>query len=359
MLSVACTDDSSPPGNLASRVTWVMKPGYYYFVIVDGYSAAQVGPFKLTLTLANTGCTLKCTGKYCGSANCQDFTCGDCAPGFTCSTATFQCVPFPCQPDCSNGRKCGDDGCGGTCGTCRTGESCITSIGKCRKVEACNHLVPLCRNGVRGSFGCPANQYCGSDCACHKIDEPLMDLVIDAQAIQPVIVDNYIVDESSCAIAEQCIAAAGVRRIVKFSTNVVNQGRGAVAPPNPPASFPNLYEWGNCHGHWHFSGFADFELRTPSGDVVVTGRKQSYCAEDSYRFHSGPRVNCFATTDCETQGLSVGWVDVYGPDLDCQFLDITGIPSGQYVIRQCTNQLRTFQELSFENNCVQVPFVIP
>lgn len=35
-----------------------------------------------------------------------------------------------CTPDCE-GRPCGDDGCGGTCGSCASGESCVVSPGTC------------------------------------------------------------------------------------------------------------------------------------------------------------------------------------------------------------------------------------
>lgn len=357
----SCADDSSPPGGLASRISWSLKAGYHYFVVVDGYSAAQVGPYKLTITLSNTGCTLNCAGKYCGSASCENFNCGVCETGFQCSTSTFRCVPFPCNPDCSHGRQCGDDGCGGSCGVCGNGEACITDTGRCRKVEPCNHFIPLCRSGVNGNFACPNDQFCGSDCECHKLDEPLMDLYIDGAAAEASlsIVEQYVVTPESCALKEQCVDMAGTRRILKFSTNVGNQGTAPFNPPNPPANFPLLYEWGTCHGHWHFSGFADFALLDLQGNLKLSGRKQSYCAEDSYRILNGPEVNCYATTSCDKQGLSIGWIDVYGPDLDCQFLDITGLAAGSYVLRQCTNKLRTFPELSNHNNCVLINVTIP
>jgi len=183
--------------------------------------------------------------------------------------------------------------------------------------------------------------------------------------MNPYIVDNYQVTAASCALAEGCASGIGSRKVVKFSTNVANQGTASFTPPSPPGSYPALFTWGACHGHWHFQGFAYFQLTDLSGNALVTGRKQSYCAEDSYRIiapgtnFSGTAVPCDAQTACDSQGLSIGWVDVYGPDLDCQFLDITGIPAGNYNIRMCTNIGRTFEELSFENNCAQVPLTIP
>jgi hypothetical protein len=354
---VACSDDSSPPGGLSSRITWSMRAGYYYYLVVDGYSAAQVGPYKLTMTFT-PGCTMACGGKYCGDSGCNGVQCGTCGAGLACSVSNV-CAPFPCVPDCSNGRQCGDDGCGGSCGTCRNGYTCAGVRQKCKQISPCNHLVPLCRNGFKGSYGCPAGQWCGSDCECHPLKEPLMDLFVVRDQIQPVIVYNYLVTSGSCAIAEGCISSAGSRTIVKFATNVGNQGTAPFAPPAPPQNYPLLYEYGACHGHWHFSGFAQFNLLDPSNSTVVVGRKQSYCAEDSYRLFNGTQINCDASTDCSAQGLSRGWVDVYGPDLDCQFLDITNVAPGNYFIKMCTNQLRSFEELTYENNCAIVPFVIP
>ena len=63
------------------------------------------------------GDTFTATGYNCGGiaidTRTEDCT-GDCSP--------------PCTPDCS-GKTCGDDGCGGSCGTCSSGYSC--SGGSC------------------------------------------------------------------------------------------------------------------------------------------------------------------------------------------------------------------------------------
>ena len=49
--------------------------------------------------------------------------------GYACNTTMKACV-FTCVPDC-NGRQCGNDGCGGSCGTCSGSLSCVDS--KCGK----------------------------------------------------------------------------------------------------------------------------------------------------------------------------------------------------------------------------------
>ena len=67
-----------------------------------------------------------CEGKQCGSNGCG-VSCGDCAANQNCQEN--QCV---CVPDC-NGKQCGSDGCGSTCGTCPennqcNGNQCVTDL---------------------------------------------------------------------------------------------------------------------------------------------------------------------------------------------------------------------------------------
>ncbi|HOU52897.1 MAG TPA: C25 family cysteine peptidase [Myxococcota bacterium] len=62
-----------------------------------------------------TGCVPECEGRECGDNGCGG-TCGGCPPGQTCSPEG-RCLPG-CLRDCGE-RECGDDGCGGACGLCR------------------------------------------------------------------------------------------------------------------------------------------------------------------------------------------------------------------------------------------------
>ena len=65
-------------------------------------------------------CTRQCGGKNCGDDGCGG-TCGTCAQGFACSLAGT-CMAG-CARQCG-GKSCGDDGCGGSCGTCDRGFAC-------------------------------------------------------------------------------------------------------------------------------------------------------------------------------------------------------------------------------------------
>lgn len=66
--------------------------------------------------------------------------------------------------------------------------------------------------------------------------------------------------------------------------------------------------------------------------------------------------------DCNNQGISVGWQDVYVANLDCQWIDITGITLGSYwlyvEINPVVNGARAFTESDYTNNVFWIPFRI-
>ncbi len=94
-------------------------------------------------------CQPECEGRQCGDDRCGG-SCGTCPHG--------PCSPYGtcCSPSC-DGRKCGPDGCGGVCGTCPSGQTC-SSTGFC--VPIIPPCVPDCKNKECGADGCGGS--CGS-----------------------------------------------------------------------------------------------------------------------------------------------------------------------------------------------------
>ncbi len=347
--TVACSDDSGPPGDYGSRVAVPLDPGSY-FLIVDGFDSTQYGPFQLDVKFLANGCIPQCDGKYCGGDDGCGQDCGSCGSGMKCEG--FVCKADPCVPDCA-GKQCGDDGCGASCGSCGAGELCVPATAQCEAFSTCDHLSPTC------SPACAAGEYCGSDCACHAADAVLPDLVVDEQRLaDEVVFDTVTVDAASCAVVEQCLGGVGARRVLRFSVEVVNQGQATLVVP-PPSERPDLFEFSPCHGHYHFQGFASYRLLDAQGTTVVTGRKQAYCMEDSEQVVTGPAIACEKQFDCDTQGISAGWADLYGNALDCQWLDITGVAAGDYRVEVSINPGHDFEEASFDNNVSSIPVTIP
>jgi hypothetical protein len=165
------------------------------------------------------------------------------------------------------------------------------------------------------------------------------DLAVDPQrfAAQMEIVDRYFAP-GDCAIAEGVVGGSGYRRLLRFDTVVMNRGDGDLVvgdrsdPNNPYASF---FVFHPCHGHYHIRDFSVYELLTPDGSLAVNGTKQGFCFEDSFKYEDGGKSHGY---DCGFQGITSGWGDWYYKQLVGQWIDITGVPEGNYIVRVTLNK---------------------
>lgn len=123
--------------------------------------------------------------------------------------------------------------------------------------------------------------------------------------------------------------------------------------------------WHEPHRHWHFDDFALYELRRllPGGvpdmsaaGLVGTGRKASFCLEDSQRANAeGAPVTPYRTCSGVFQGISAGWADVYDSSLPGQELPLDGVGDGRYalvVTLDPANRLRESDETNNVASCV-------
>lgn len=97
------------------------------------------------LATVTGSCVPSCASRACGDDGCGG-VCGTCG-------ASERCTPdglCECVPDCS-GRQCGDDGCGGSCGGCAGGLTCVSGACEC---------VPDCFGRQCGGDGCGGS--CGT-----------------------------------------------------------------------------------------------------------------------------------------------------------------------------------------------------
>lgn len=121
------------------------------------------------------------------------------------------------------------------------------------------------------------------------------------------------------------------------------------------------------HDHIHFEDWAVYRLRVRGpadevGEIVAEGTKTSFCILDlaiydptlpGFDSH-GEFRNCGSTV----QGLSVGWMDIYSKDLDGQWIDITGVPDGDYWLESTVDPDNHVLELDEENNTTRIPIVL-
>ncbi len=110
-----------------------------------------------------------------------------------------------------------------------------------------------------------------------------------------------------------------------------------------------------AHDHWHLEDFAAYKLRREDTDrIVARAPKVSFCLRDNVRSFPEPGSpqdpyyeGC---TRSSTQGLSVGWTDIYLYVLPDQDLDITGLPPGRYCLISRADPAGRLDEADNANN---------
>ena len=171
-----------------------------------------------------------------------------------------------------------------------------------------------------------------------------------------VYTDTQTFGDMSCPLSEMCISEAGERRLLHFSTITPNVGDADFVVGSPDLQ-PENFEFGECHGHWHFSDFAEYRLLDADDNVAATGHKQAFALIDLSPFWEDAGAGQYPLAD-GTQGISVGWADIYAAGLDCQWIDITGVASGDYTLEVSINFNKQIEEMSFDNNIALIPVTI-
>src|SRR5262245_50995347 len=212
------------------------------------------------------------------------------------------------------------------------------------------------------------------------------DMSIDPGIMQSVMIDIHTFLPTDCAVVEG-MATAGTRKLLLFTTQTNNRGPGALVLGNP-ADHPDWFEYSACHGHYHIKDWAEFRLWTEAGfaqwkalraanptlcaqqifdanpdlaSLVVRGNKLGLCFEDSLLMAQAPLDTeiCPRTPDprtyvsCDYAGLSVCWADQYSPIygfIDGQWIDVTDVPTGYYVLENEANDSRLITETDYTND---------
>ena len=122
------------------------------------------------------------------------------------------------------------------------------------------------------------------------------------------------------------------------------------------------------HRHWHLLGFERYELRTLDGQAISRDHKTGFCLGDRYDVDAQTRIpgepsEAVWTQECGKgqperlrirEGLSPGFGDDYVPLLEGQYVDVTGLPPGRYVLVHRVNPRRDLLEASYANNAASV-----
>jgi hypothetical protein len=207
----------------------------------------------------------------------------------------------------------------------------------------CTASASLC-----GQTCCPW-QYDCLDGVCQ-----LPDLTVDQALLassMSISVETF--GSQDCNIVEGCLQGSGERRLLRFSASTPNTGLADFFIGDPTMD-PNA-QWSPCHNHLHYHQYARYRLLDAQGNPVVPGTKQAFCVVDVQQFSpdAGP-----GKYTCEFQGITRGWTDIYSSGLDCQWIDITGVPPGQYTVEVTVNPEGRIAEMDHTNNVALAPVEI-
>ena len=171
------------------------------------------------------------------------------------------------------------------------------------------------------------------------------DLTIDPKRLisQMEIVDRLF-DATSCELVEGSVGGAGYRRLLRFDTVIINAGDGDLvvgSPTDPNNPYHSIFVYSPCHNHYHIRDFSNYQLLNRDHTLAAQGHKQAFCLEDSFKYANDNRSSGYT---CTFQGITSGWGDWYFKQLSGQWIDITGVPEGDYIVHVEINAAQTFPE---------------
>lgn len=214
------------------------------------------------------------------------------------------------------------------------------------------------------------------------------DLIVDRQLLRAQMhVTEETFGATSCTLIEGCVTSPGTHLLLRFMSSTPNIGQADLVIGDPSKCLGGLFQFSECHQHLHFQEYADYRLWTLAGyekwvaqrdltkptnsgrnaqlleqarrdGELLVGRKQGFCVIDIAPFQfgnvePGPPVYRSCT---QNQGLKVGYADQYSPQLACQFVQMTGVLEGDYVLEDHVNPEQLFPESDYTNNSSAVKF---
>lgn len=190
------------------------------------------------------------------------------------------------------------------------------------------------------------------------------------------------------ALADRFVSREEGRVRLRFSMIILNRGSGPLAVMGrrkngvmkayqriyrmPGKSYREVpigaFHYHSTHRHWHLLQVAEYRLKDAQGVVVSRSDKISFCLRDTSHIEpnlpgspSKARYG-FCTREPRAarvkSGVSVGWGDHYGPKLPGQWVDITGLPPGEYALEVEVDPDGLIREADRSNNTASVPVTL-
>ncbi len=210
--------------------------------------------------------------------------------------------------------------------------------------------------GCTDSLACNYNPLAQPGGPCYYFPSPLCPPGPDLTIAQAAFENSLRLDSinaQNCMVQEQCLTGYGMRTIVRFTTDIRNIGQTDYFIGSPQ-THPSQFNTQNCHGHTHYEGYAQYVLYKQNGTSIPVGFKNGFCVMDLACPTGIP-----AKYGCSNMGITAGCGDIYSSGLDCQWIDITNVPDGQYILAMKVNWDQSpdalgRHELTYTNNWAQV-----
>jgi hypothetical protein len=180
------------------------------------------------------------------------------------------------------------------------------------------------------------------------------------------------------------VTTRGKRLVLVFGSATTNVGDGALVVEGRRAGSEAVmrtwqvirdlgpllrYERVVTHEHWHLHAFARYELRSPTrARLVLRAQKAGFCLGDRYDADASRRLRNEPahprwTHDCSLgrvgavrmhEGISVGYGDDYAAGLEGQYVDVSGLRAGRYLLVHRANPRGLIREVDRGNNASSV-----
>lgn len=221
----------------------------------------------------------------------------------------------------------------------------------------------------------------------HQLDEQSEGEAISATSSLGLVVDHSLLpDLAPVAPYDLRYAVEDGRTRLRFTATFWNRGKGALElHTNDPAAanatidssfsaFQRMFRadgttadrpvgilfWHEIHNHFHYDDFGHYTLdlvRPAVAGATVTQsvtEKTTFCMRDDEAIGAPAdgtkQGRKYMGCGGGTQGVSIGWADVYPSTLPDQFFDVTGFPAGVYKLTFSVDPDGSFAETRRDNN---------
>lgn len=138
----------------------------------------------------------------------------------------------------------------------------------------------------------------------------------------------------------------------------------------------DAYEFHATHAHFHYKNFGQSRLwasnaqgERSGSEPVATGNKIGFCPIDIDNFGFGEKGDaartyyferCNNPTESDASGtymvtgISPGWADVYNWFLADQYIEVSGVEDGYYLLESIADPAETVVESDEHDNSVEV-----